>query len=190
MVCPHHRGLCAYDEPSDERCFFCHADWSKITAPATRIETRAGVSKDGEPIVVEEVHYLSGYGEMPLDHFWRHALTWQKSDADTARLAAKAAARKAASLPRESGAVALIQEEVAGTTVRQIAALIPIPEGAEPDYVYLIVRGVEAMTRRATLAGRILDGDPIIEGPVTDLPEGITAPGMDMYRVTSGTVAA
>lgn len=96
MPCEFHQDLCAYPEPSDERCFCCHADWSKITAPATRIETRPGVSKEGEPIVVEEIHYLNGYGEMPLNHFWRHALTWQKSDADTARLAARRAARKAA----------------------------------------------------------------------------------------------
>jgi hypothetical protein len=92
----------------------------------------------------------------------------------------------------ESGAVTMVQEEIAGATVRAIAAVIPIPEGAEPDYAYLIVRAVEVMARRAQAVGRVLDGEPAIEGPVDQgtVPETMRCPGMDIYRITSGTVQA
>lgn len=70
--CEFHGTLCGYPEPSDARCSFCHADWAKITAPAQ--------SPDGR--------WLSGYGETPLDHWWRHALTLKRAET-------KADARKA-----------------------------------------------------------------------------------------------
>jgi hypothetical protein len=75
MSCVIHHNLCAFPEPSDDRCSFCHCDWSKITAPATRKVGR-------------ETRYLDGYGETPLNHLWRHAADYAFAEADAVRRAA------------------------------------------------------------------------------------------------------
>lgn len=93
MPCSYHQNHCAYPDWSADRCEFCHASWSKIAAPATRITTKPGVSKSGERIAVEETAYLSGYDEMPLNHFWRHATDAKRAEVGAAR---RAASRRAA----------------------------------------------------------------------------------------------
>lgn len=93
MKCPEHT-LCAFTGAEVDLCAFCHAPWSKITAPASWIETRTSVSrKTGERITVEDVHHLDGYGEPPLNHFWRHAIDAKRSERSAvARSARKQAA--------------------------------------------------------------------------------------------------
>lgn len=76
MTCQTHRGLCAYPDESPLRCSVCHADWTKITAPATYVTTRPGQ----KGTVIEDVHYTGGYGETPLAHLWRHALAEKRSE--------------------------------------------------------------------------------------------------------------
>lgn len=91
-MCPYHRNLCAFPDWDPEICEYCHASWWKITAPATRIKESTGlVRRKGqkpEQITVYETAYLNGYGEMPLNHLWQHAL-------DRAQKAASRSPRKA-----------------------------------------------------------------------------------------------
>lgn len=79
MTCQVHRGLCAYPDESPDRCSFCHADWVKITGAATYVTTRPGI----RGTTIEDVHYTGCYGETPLEHVWRHALSIKR--AETAR---------------------------------------------------------------------------------------------------------
>jgi hypothetical protein len=87
MTCQVHRGLCGYPDESPDRCSFCHANWDKITGKATYVTTRPGQ----RGMVIEDVHYTGCYGETPLAHLWRHALS-DKRSADSRNRAAKAAA--------------------------------------------------------------------------------------------------
>lgn len=76
MPCGTHGTACAYQDEDPSICPICHASWEKITAPATRTIVHRGINpKTKKPTITEEVRYLNGYGELPLNHFWRHALS-------------------------------------------------------------------------------------------------------------------
>lgn len=81
MTCLVHKNLCAYPDESPDRCSFCHANWDKITAPATYVTTRRGL----HGTTIEDVHYTGGYEEMPLNHLWRHALSIKRAEASRDR---------------------------------------------------------------------------------------------------------
>lgn len=71
MTCAQHPHCSPAVRP--DSCPWCHASWRKITAPAaTRVTTRKFTDKSGTRMV-EDVAYLSGYGETPLAHIWKHA---------------------------------------------------------------------------------------------------------------------
>lgn len=85
MSCPHHKGYCAFPEWTASACEYCHAPWDKITRPATVVTART--SRNATP--VEETRFTGGYGEMPLNHLWRHAVDGKRAEADAARVAAR-----------------------------------------------------------------------------------------------------
>lgn len=74
MPCVTHGTVCAYQTEDPANCSFCHATWEKVTRP-----------------MVVNGKYQSGYGETPLEHVWRHALTMKQADAAAARWATRKA---------------------------------------------------------------------------------------------------
>lgn len=107
MSCPYHQNHCAFPDWDITRCEICHCTWEKITAPATRVTIREGLTrrKAGQrqkPTMVEDVAYLSGYGEMPLNHLWRHAVEIKRRQS-----AALRKARPLSSIANTAGANSL-----------------------------------------------------------------------------------
>lgn len=94
MTCPQHKTTCAFPNPDDTICPYCHAPWSKITAPDRIVTGRTGTSKAGKRITVEEITYTGGYGETGSQHIWAHVLA--NDPAARAEYAAANRARRAA----------------------------------------------------------------------------------------------